>query len=207
MLVEGNFFHHSLAQGANFTSVRNSVVRNNIFALPARHGVSFWQETSNPLLGARNNLVLHNLFVTSVASRQAVQFVADSTGNQFKNNVVVAVTIAGGTVSANATGQLLSTDATTLSSNTFEHNAWISGGFGSEDASGPYSPNATELRLTTVSAAWFTAFPTSLGHDPAAFKPSLTAPWLALGNLLPDAPTDRDGRARGSPADLGPYSR
>jgi hypothetical protein len=60
MLIENNYFHNGLAQGANFTSTRNSIVRNNIFAFYARHGVSCWQETDNPRLGSSNNSVHHN---------------------------------------------------------------------------------------------------------------------------------------------------
>ena len=207
MLIEANFFHHSKAQGPNFTSVRNSTVKNNIFALPARHGASFWQETDNPKLGSSNNLVAHNLFVVQVNDRQAIGVTNSSTGNQFKNNLVVAVSISGSAVSANATGQLLATDGTTVKANTFEHNAWVSGYFGSDDAADPYAPSATELRSTTFDPSWFTAFPTTLGHDPAAFSPTATAPWLNLGNLLSDVPIDRAGITRHAPVDLGPYER
>ena len=121
MLVEANFFHHGLAQGANFTSVRHSVVRNNIFALYARHGVSFWQETDNPKLGSSDNLVAHNLFVTSQNGRQAVQFVVDSTRNQFENNVLLGVTISGTTVTANPSALLMEVDPT-VSANIYRHN-------------------------------------------------------------------------------------
>ena len=207
MLVDGNFFHHSKAQGPNFTSVRNSTIRNNIFALPTRHGASFWQETDNPKLGASNNLIAHNLFITQTSGRQAVQFINNSTGNQFKNNVVVAVSISGSTVSANAGAPLLDTDSTTVQANTFEHNAWISGSFASEDSSPPYAPTATELRLTTFDAAWFAAFPTALARDVAGFAPSATAPWLDQGNLLPEVPADRAGSTRHAPVDLGPFER
>jgi hypothetical protein len=207
MLIEANFFHHSKAQGPNFTSVRNSVVINNIFALPAKHGASFWQETDNPKLGSSNNLVAHNLFITQAKDRQAIGVTNSSTGNQFKNNVVVAVSISGTTVSANAGGQLLATDATTVTANTFEHNAWISGYFGSDDAADPHTPNATELRATNFDPAWFAAFPTTSGHDAAAFAPTATAPWLNLGNLVPEVPTDRAGTPRHAPVDLGPYER
>jgi hypothetical protein len=206
MLIDSNFFHHSKAQGPNFTSVRNSTIKNNIFALPARHGASFWQETPNAKLGSSNNLVAHNLFVTQVNDRQAIGVTNSSTGNQFKNNVVVAITISGTTVAANAKGQLLATDATTVAANTFEHNAWISGYFGADD--GPvYVPASTEHRVTTFDVAWFAAFPTALGHDPAAFAPAATAPWLDKGNLLPVVPDDRVGTARNAPVDLGPYER
>jgi hypothetical protein len=198
MLIEANFFHHSLAQGPNFTSVRNSVVKNNVFALPARHGVSFWQETDNPNLGSSNNLVAHNLFVTGVDNRQAVQFINESTDNRFVNNVVAAVSDG---------GQLLATDGTTVDSNTFENNTWISGSFGSEDDAPAYEPGPTELRLTDFDADWFEAFPQTVAHDPADFAPSDTAPWLDQGDLLPEVTTDRDGTARHAPVDLGPFER
>jgi len=207
MLIDSNFFHHSQAQGPNFTSVRNSTIKNNIFALPARHGASFWQETDNPKLGASNNFVAHNLFVVQANDRQAIGVTNSSTGNQFKNNVIVAVSISGTTVSANTSGQLLATDTTTVQSNTFEHNAWISGYFGSNDTAPAYTPNSTELRQTAFQASWFAALPTTLGHDPAAFAPTATAPWLNQGNLLPEVPADRDGTARKAPVDLGPYER
>jgi hypothetical protein len=207
MLIEGNFFHHSKAQGPNFTSVRNSTITNNIFALPARHVASFWQETDNPKLGASNNFVAHNLFITQTANRQAIGVTDSSTGNQFKNNVVVAVSISGSTVSANANAPLLDTDSTTVQANTFEHNAWISGGFTSEDTAPAYTPAATELRLTNFDPSWFAAFPTALARDPAGFAPTATAPFLNLGNLLPEVPTDRAGTLRHAPVDLGPYER
>jgi hypothetical protein len=207
MLVEGNFFHHSLAQGPNFTSVRNSVVRNNIIAFPARHGISFWQETDNPRLGSSHNVIAHNLMVTSVDNRQAIGFSNNSTDNRFENNVIAAVSIDGGTAGPNDGGQLLVTDATTVAANTFVHNAWISGFFGSDDDAEPYSPNQTELRETDFDPGWFADFPTSLGHDPAALKPSTSAPWLDLGDLLSEVPTDREGTERTQPTDLGPYER
>ena len=207
MLIEGNFFHHSKAQGPNLTSVRNSVIRNNIFALPARHGTSFWQETNNPKLGSSNNLVAHNLFVTSVGNRPAIEIITSSTNNQVMNNVVVAVTIDGNTIAGNPTGQLLETDQSTVNANTFEHNDWISGHFISRDAVAPYAPNTTEHRHSSLEMSWFTAFPTGLSHDPAAFAPTSTAPWLNLGALLGTAPTDRDGATRHAPVDLGPFER
>jgi hypothetical protein len=206
MLIEANFFHHSKAQGPNFTSVRNSTIKNNIFALPAKHGASFWQETDNPKLGSSNNLVAHNLFIVQVNDRQALGVTNSSTGNQFKNNVVVALTLSGSTISANAKGQLLTIDATTVKANTFEHNAWVSGYFGSDDNS-VFSPTATERIIPNVDSAWFAAFPTSVGHDPAAFAPTAATPWLDFGNLLPEIPTDRAGVIRHAPVDLGPFER
>jgi hypothetical protein len=207
ILVEGNFFHHSKAHGANLTSVRNSVIRNNVFALPARHGVSFWQETDNPKLGSSNNLIAHNLFVTSVNDKQVLGIINNSTNNQVRNNVFVAVTINGSTVSTNPRGQLLATDSSTVNANMFEHNQWISGHFSSRDSAVPHTPNATEHRQTTFEMSWFAAFPTGLCRDPLAFAPTPTAPWLNLGALLTTVPTDRNGAARQAPVDLGPFER
>lgn len=207
MLIDANFFHHSQAQGPNFTSVRNSTIKNNVFAMPTRHGVSFWQETENPKLGSSNNAIVHNLFVTSVDNRQAIEFVANSTDNRFENNVVLAVSIGAGAASANARGQLLATDGSTVESNTFAHNAWISGFFGSEDGAPAYEPAASELRSESFDPAWFASFPLSIVHDTSGFAPSAAAPWLSKGSLLPEAPTDRDGVARSAPVDLGPYER
>ena len=47
----------------------------------------------------------------------------------------------------------------------------------------------------------------SFGHDPSAFAPTATAPWLNLGTLLSDVPTDRNGAVRHEPVDLGPFER
>jgi len=102
---------------------------------------------------------------------------------------------------------LLATDASSRKANNFEHNAWISGYFGSEDESSPYVPGTTEHRLTTFEPSWFAAFSTVLGHEPSAFVPTPSAPWLDKGTLLADVPTDRNGCARRPPADLGPYER
>jgi hypothetical protein len=141
----------------------------------------------------------------SIASRPSNS--SNSTNNQIKNNVLVAVTISGSTVTGNANGQLLETDSSTVNNNTFVHNDWISGHFVSRDAAPPYAPNAIEHRHTSFAPSWFAAFPTSLGHDPLAFAPTDTAPWLNLGALLSAVPTDRDGATRHAPVDLGPFER
>jgi len=133
MLVEGNFFHDSKAQGPNFASVRNSVVCNNIFAFPARHGASFYQETKEPKLGSSNNLIAQNLFVTAVEEKRLLSVLGSSTHNRIENNVLVAVKTDGNTVTASPNGDLLATDASTIHANVFDHNAWISGHFGATD--------------------------------------------------------------------------
>ncbi len=198
MLVEGNFFHHGNAQGANFTSVRRSVVRNNIFAIYARHGVSFWQETPNANLGSSDNLVLHNLFVTNQSGRQALQFIESSTRNRVENNLLVAVTLNGTTVSANPNGLLLEVDAT-VSANTYLHNYYVSGTVNGR------TPNAMEHVNAQFMSAWFTGFPTAVANDPLGFKPAAGAPFLNLGQLATEAAIDRTGAARAAPVDVGPF--
>lgn len=201
MLVEGNFFHHGLAQGANFTSVRRSVVRNNIFALYARHGVSFWQETDNPKLGSSDNLVAHNLFVTSqTGDRPSVQFQVNSTRNQFENNVLLAVAISGGTVAANPGATLMNVDDT-VGANVYRHNF-----YGPGQVNGR-SPTAEETVASTFASSWFSAFPATLANDAGGFRPTATAPFLGLGALLPQVARDRDGEPRTAPVDLGPFER
>ncbi len=191
MLVEGNFFHDGLAQGPNFTSVRHSIVRNNVFAKYARHGVSFWQETTNPKLGSSDNQILHNLFVATVANRQMVQFVENSTRNRVENNVFVGV---GGTRLA------MEVDGT-VTENQYVKNAYIAASLSGRTAA------AGELTIPSFDQGIFAAFPAGASNDPAAWKPSATAPFLAQGALSPNVTFDRDGAARTAPTDLGPYER
>lgn len=208
MLVDGNFFHHSLAQGPNFTSVRHSIVTNNIFALPTRHGASFWQETTNPNLGSSNNLIAHNLFVTGVDDQPILELIAHAKNNRVENNVFVALTNDQGTARGNPRGQLLLTDTSTVRSNTFAHNAWISGHTASHDAAPSYVPNDNELRLTGLDASWFARVPGIPGrHRAIDFAPSENAPWLNKGNLIDAARRDLAGAIRKPPVDLGPFER
>lgn len=204
-VVESNFFHHSLAQGPNFTSVRNSVVRNNILAFQARHGASFWQETDNPRLGSSNNRIVHNLFITTIDDRQALGITNFSSQNRVENNVFAALSAAD--LSANSGGQLLATDASTVADNEFVHNAWLGGYLGSDDDADPYTPNAEELQSSEFDPAWFAALSAELGHDPHAFAPSGSAPWLDYGDVTDSAPSDWDGTLRQAPVDLGPFER
>lgn len=206
-VVASNFFHHSLAQGPNFTSVRNSFVLNNVFALPARHGVSFWQETDNPNLGASNNMIAHNLFVTAIANRQALGITNSSTDNQVLSNVFVGVSIDGTDVSANPDAQLLATDGSTVLDNQFVGNAWIGGYLGSEDDAEPHVPAPSELSLDDFDSAWFVAFPTELARDLGGFAPTETAPWLDTGTLWVGVGSDIYGTQRTEPVDLGPFER
>lgn len=191
MLVESNFFHHGDAQGANFTSVRKSVVRNNIFAFYARHGVSFWQETPNAKLGSSDNVIAHNLFVSSVGNRQAIQFIENSTRNRFVNNVLV-------TTASN--GLLMEVDAT-VSANVYEGNAYYGGHIDGR------TPSMSETVNLTFDSSWYMAWPTMLSRDVNGYRPTATAPFLGQGALVPEAAKDRTGTARSGAVDLGPFER
>lgn len=196
-LVERNYLHDGLAQGANFTSVRNSLVRNNVFAVYERHGVSFWQETDNPLLGARDNRILHNLFVTT-NDRQAIMFINSSTDNVFAQNVLVGVTL-GGAPLPNPEALLIMVDDT-VGGNEYTRNAYVSGYLEGRD------PGDGELREDTLDAAWFAGFPIGLGRMAAGFAPLAGAPWAQAGEVLADAPADMLGIERSDPTALGPLS-
>jgi len=194
-LVDGNYFHHGLAQGPNFTSVRRSVVRNNIFGPQARHNVSFWQETDNPKLGSSDNKIINNLFVTT--DRPAVQFINNSTRNQFANNVILGVQIGDGKVMANPSAVLMEVDDT-VGENVYRANLYVSGTVEGR------SPDAEETTLADFSSSWFANFPADVNHDPNDFTPTAEAPFLGIGRLAGDAPSDRNGSRRPDEVDLGP---
>lgn len=195
MLVDGNYFHHSLGPGANFTSVRRSLIRNNIFGPQARHNVSFWQETDNPKLGSSDNKILHNLFITT--ARHGVQFSVNSTRNEFANNVLLGIRVNGATVAGNPSALLMEVDGT-VGENVYRSNLYVSGRIEGRP------PNASESGRSDFSPAWFAKFPAGMSHDPDDFRPNPGAPFLGMGGPSPDAPTDRLGAARSGKVDLGP---
>jgi hypothetical protein len=194
-LVDSNYFHHGAASGPNFTSVRRSVVRNNIFGFYPRHGVSFWQETDNPKLGSSDNKVLHNLFVTT--GRHAVKFEANSTRNEFANNVLLGVRVNAGAVTANPTALLMEVDAT-VAENVYRSNLYVSGKVEGR------KPGDQEQVRPDFLPAWFAKFPAALNRDPGDFRPAAGAPMLGIGTLSPHAPTDRHGAVRSGRVDVGP---
>lgn len=194
-LVEGNYFHHGLGPGPNFTSVRRSVIRNNVFGPQARHNVSFWQETDNPKLGSSDNRIVHNLFITT--GRHGVQFASGSTRNDFANNVLLGVALRGGAVAANPDALLMEA-GDTAPGNIFRSNLYVSGRIeGRVPADG-------ETALEDFSTGWFARFPVAIEDDPDGFAPTPAAPFLGMGQLSPAAPFDRNGVRRGGSVDLGP---
>ncbi len=197
VLVDGNHFHHGDGPGPNFTSVRRSIVRNNVFGPQARHNVSFWQETDNPRLGSSENRILHNLFITT--GRHGVQFVNHSTRNEFINNVIVAVRADGATTMANPAAVLMAVDAT-VAANVYRANLYVSGRMDGR------AVNGQEFGRSDFSSTWFQGFPLAIHHDPDIYRPTRAAPFLGLGQRSPFAPSDRNGTTRSGPVDLGPFS-
>ena len=195
-LVDSNYFHHGAASGPNFTSVRRSVVRNNIFGPQTRHNVSFWQETDNPKLGSSDNKVLHNLFVTN--GRHGVQFSVNSTRNEFANNVLIGITADG--KSANPKALLMEVDET-VGDNVYRSNLYIGGYIEGRSA------GADETAREDFDPGWFTKFPVVAGDAATGFIPAASAPFLKAGKLSPDAPVDFHGAQRADPADLGPFQQ
>jgi len=197
--LDGNHFHHSNSQGPNFTSVRNSVFRNNVFGFATRHGTSFWQETNNPRLGSSDNIVHHNLFI-GTNSRELVQFIVDSGRNDVRNNVFVGISWSGSTPVANPSTQLVFVDGTT-DSNTYAGNYYIAGRLVGR------SVEADERSNATFDPSWFSAFPemASVAVDVHVFIPAVGAPFRALGTLLTGTTLDLDGQGRTAPVDLGPF--
>ena len=190
-LVEENFFHDGLAQGSNFTSTRRSIVRNNIFAVYQTHGASFWQETDNPNLGASDNQILHNLFVTKATGRRALQFINGANRNRVENNVFLGI---------GANMLALEVDGSGPE-NVFVQNYYIHATLSGR------TPNDQEHVTAALVPTWFQALPDGANSAPGAWAPTDSAPFLNLGALNQNATRDRAGNARNAPTDLGPFER
>jgi hypothetical protein len=201
VLLEYSYLHHGSAQGPNFTSVRNSIVRNNLFGFYARHGFSFWQETTNPNLGSSNNLVLHNTFIATNANRQAVQFIAQSTNNRVLNNLFLGVTIGGGgAVSANPQALLMEVDGT-VGGNTYQGNVYVGGRIEGRAA------NAGEQVIAGFDSSWFAGFGGLVTTPFLDYRPTAGAPFAGGAALQPEAPLDLAGAARRDPTTSGALER
>jgi len=206
MLVENNYFHHGAAQGSNFTSVRYSVVRNNVFASWGRHGVSFWSETADPgdknlydpKLGSHHNRVHHNLFA-STNDRHMLQFIANSNSCDVRNNLFVGMNVDEKAVTARTSAVWMEADETTRN-NVYENNVYIAGKF-----DGRPGPGASEVTRQDLDAAWFARLPRDLPSVVSDFKPRPGAPFLDRAPRLPSVSFDRDGKPRAVVTDVGPF--
>ena len=176
MLLEGNFFHDDEV-GVNFTSMRNSVVRNNIFGPSVRHNTSFWQESPNPKLGSHSNLVEDNLFVGN-NQRHVVQFVNHSNRNTARGNIILGVSTDG--QAPNSSTILIEMDGTTSDSQTLMENNYYIGG-----RLEGYTPNSNEFRTLSFSPAWFTDAPFADIGEPEDWTPTTLAPFSQFGGWQP----------------------
>lgn len=199
VLVENNYFHDGRSQGPNFTSVRNSIVRNNIIGPYARHGTSFWQETDNPQLGSSDNLVHHNLFIGVQANRHMLSFTRYSDRNDVRNNLFLGLSITPTDATANPDVVLMEVDTMTTSQNGFEGNYFCGGRLDGHVA------NASEVVNAGFEPTWFEDFPLDSMGAPESFVPASTAPFLDVAPRTPQTLHDRAGRMRGDPTEPGPY--
>jgi hypothetical protein len=193
-LVEGNHFHDSEV-GPNFTSVRRSVVRNNIFGPQTRHNASFWQETDNPKLGSSENKILHNLFITT--DRHGVKFENSSTRNLFANNLVLGVQLGKKQARGNADSLLIEVDEASRN-NEYRGNFYVAGRMEGHE------PTSEETFEDSFSPGWFAKFPTAMSHAPGDYAPTGDAPFAGKGSRFDDAPRDRNGQERGEGTTPGP---
>ncbi len=197
-LVDSNFTHDGKGSGPTFSSLRRSIVRNNIFGAPARHNVTFWQDTKNANLGSSDNKILHNLFFTT--GGHAVKFEKSSTRNEFQNNVLVGVRTDNDKLLANPSALLMEVD-TSSSGNTYRSNLYSSGQIKGRTL------GEAETTRDDYAPGWFEGPLSGAGPKPDNFAPAADAPLLGAGALLADAPIDRGGQPRSNPVDLGPIER
>ncbi len=204
--VEGNYFHDGQAQGANFTSVRNSVIRNNVFAFYQRHGVSFWQETNNPSLGSSDNVIHHNLFIGS-SDDQVLLFYNDSDRNDVRNNVLATLTVNHDSAVANPDVPILAVEESVVA-NTYGGNLFIGGycavfdlDFNEVDGC---EFDASDTSRPDFSATWFEDFPFDAMGMLTDYTPGGSAPWLDGGERRVETPWDWTGTPRGEVTELGP---
>jgi hypothetical protein len=193
-LVDGNHFHNS-SVGPNFTSVRRSVVRNNIFGPQERHNASFWQETDNPKLGSSENKILHNLFITT--DRHAVKFENSSTRNLFANNLVLGVQLNENQARGNADALVIEVDEASRN-NEYRGNFYVAGRMEGHE------PTSEETFEESFSSGWFAKFPSAMSHAPGDYVPTSEAPFASKVSRFDDAPKDRNGRERGEETTPGP---
>jgi hypothetical protein len=209
MLVENNYFHNGRGQGPNFTSVRKSIIRNNIAAFYAQHGVSFWQETDNPKLGSSNNTVHHNLLI-GTNSRELFQFYKHSNNNDVRNNVVIGINLNGNSATVNSNTIVRATSSTT-SGNTYVGNMYIGGRLvlmnDDTDIISDMTPGSNDFAISTFDSTWFVNFPFNRLGTGENFQPKLTAPWIDKGLLDSDSAVDFGGTQRETEPELGPWEQ
>lgn len=195
-LIEGNYLHNNQI-GPNFTSVRRSVIRNNVSGFHARHNMSFWQETDNPALGSSDNVICHNLFI-GINSRHLLQFINDSTRNVVRNNLFLGLDLAGSSATASDSPELMQVDGTT-GQNTYAGNYFVGGYLTGRE------PNSEEFTDSVFDPNYFESFPLDGMGSVLGFVPRPGAPFLDKGKAVPECAKDYRGVARSGAVDIGPF--
>lgn len=195
-LIEGNYLHSNQI-GPNFTSVRRSVIRNNVSGFHARHNMSFWQETDNPALGSSDNVICHNLFV-GTNSRHVLQFINHSTRNVVRNNLFLGLALTSSSVTASDSLELMQVDSTT-EQNTYAGNYFVGGYLTGRE------PNSEEFTDSVFDPDHFESFPRDGMGSVLGFVPRPGAPFLDKGKMLPECAEDFRGIPRSGAVDIGPF--
>jgi hypothetical protein len=195
-LIEGNYLHSNQI-GPNFTSLRRSVIRNNVSGFHARHNMSFWQETDNPALGSSDNVICHNLFI-GVNSRHALQFINNSTRNLVRNNLFFGLELTGSSATVSDSPELMQVDGTTAQ-NSYGGNYFVGGHLTGR------VPNAQEFTDSVFDPAYFENFPLDGMGSVLGFVPRSGAPFLDKGEMVPQCAKDFRGTPRAGAVDIGPF--
>ena len=195
VLVERNYLHHS-SVGPNFTSVRNSIVVNNLIGYASRHLTSFWQETQVQQLASSNNLIAHNLFVAT-NNREVFQITRLASDNRVVNNLFLSLDDAASATDGEA---ILVVRDGTGTGNEFAGNVYLGGRFES------FTPPAEDSELDTFAAGWFDDFPSAVGDALAGARPAPSAPFAGGGvDIHDEVPWDSAGQPRPSSPTPGPF--
>lgn len=188
--VEGNYFHNGEAQGANFTGVRNSVITRNVMAFMARHGFTFWQESSNtmpagvnPDLASNYNLISNNLFLNSRS--HVLAFQEQSGNNEVVNNIVAAATTSGSA----ATSAALVNITGDVAGNTYSGNCTMGSNYFDEDVAGAWPRNASN-HTVSFSSTWFANFNASVSSKMSNWNVQASAPAGCPRLTFTDLPTN-----------------
>ncbi len=197
VLVENNYLHNSDV-GPNFTSMRHSIILNNIIGFYARHNTSFWQETDNPKLGSSDNIIEHNLFIGN-NNRHVLQLINNSGNNTVRNNVLLGLSLSTNSATSNSSTLLIEQDASTQTNNSFAGNYLVGGYFEN------YTRTDTNQQNNNFNLNWFENFPTNGRGNITSFKPTSNAPFLDSGQLQSSSSVDIAGNLRFNPVDLGPW--
>ncbi|MCB1041734.1 MAG: right-handed parallel beta-helix repeat-containing protein [Acidobacteria bacterium] len=73
----------------NLASVRDSLIANNLVYDNLNTGIAMWDDGFDPAFGCKNNLVANNTVIMAPGGRWASSLSNGSTGNTFRNNILL----------------------------------------------------------------------------------------------------------------------